>query len=63
MLGLYFCVPQKIYIDGEGASEILIGGGIFKNNKAQEAGGAIALWGAPSLVTITGGTFENNEAV
>ena len=57
-------VPHKLYVNGaEAASDILIEGGTFKNNKALESGGAVAVWGAPGLVTITGGTFEKNRAM
>lgn len=51
-----------IYCNGDDASNISIEGGTFRNNKALDSGGAIALWGATTLVTITGGTFEDNEA-
>lgn len=54
---------NKLYCNGNEASNISIEGGTFRNNKALESGGAIALWGAPTLVTITGGTFENNKAM
>lgn len=56
-------MPLKIYINGDAASKIFIEGGIFKNNRALESGGAVAVWGAPGLVTITGGTFEKNSAM
>lgn len=53
----------KLYVNGDEASDILIGGGTFKNNEALESGGVIAVWGATGLVTITGGTFSNNSAM
>ena len=51
-----------IYCNGDEASNVSIEGGTFRHNKALESGGAIALWGATTLVSITGGTFEDNEA-
>lgn len=54
---------KKLYINGGAASEIVIEGGTFSGNEALESGGAIAVWGSPGLVTITGGTFEHNKAM
>ncbi|CAN0577625.1 unnamed protein product, partial [Laminaria digitata] len=45
-----------------GVSDISIEGGTFRDNTALEAGGAIAVWGDPVLLTITRGTFANNTA-
>lgn len=60
-----FCVAKlhQLYLNGNEAFDISIEGGTFRNNLALESGAAIAVWGAPSLVRITGGTFENNKAM
>lgn len=55
-------LPLKLYCDGSEASNISVEGGTFRNNKALESGGAIALGGESGLVAVTGGTFENNHA-
>lgn len=56
----------KMYCEGKSLDmrglHVLIEGGSFVNNEALEAGGGIAVWGALSVVDITGGTFENNVA-
>ena len=57
-----FLLFRKLYCSGHGVSTILIEGGTFRDNRALESGGAIAFWGPDVLVTITGGTFENNTA-
>lgn len=68
---LYFTLGRsvgalKVYSEGddvaEGGGQVLIEGGSFINNEALELGGAIVAWGADSVVTITGGVFENNTA-
>lgn len=56
-------MSKKLYINGNEASDISIEGGTFRNNKALEMGGAIALWGESTLAKVTGGTFENNRAM
>ncbi|CAN0537054.1 unnamed protein product, partial [Laminaria digitata] len=45
-----------------GVSDVSIEGGTFRNNTALEGGGAISFWGPDVLVTITGRTFDNNNA-
>lgn len=57
-----FRSAHKLYVNGNEASNISVEGGIFRRNEALEAGGALAVWGVPGLVTITGGTFERNKA-
>lgn len=56
----------KVYCSGtladSGSSEVTIEGGTFSNNEALELGGAIAAWGAPTVVTIAGGVFRDNAA-
>lgn len=55
-------MPLKVYINGNEPSDVSITGGTFRNNKALEMGGAIAVWGESTLIKVTGGTFENNKA-
>lgn len=57
-----FPFARKLYVNGNEASDISIEGGTFRRNEARESGGAIAVWGEPGLVKITGGTFEKNRA-
>lgn len=47
---------------GAGGSRVAIEGGTFRNNSALELGGVIVAWGAPTVVTITGGVFSGNYA-
>lgn len=61
-LNFVFIIPQQLYVNGEEESDITIEGGIFRNNKAYEMGGAIAASGAAALVTIAGGRLESNHA-
>lgn len=63
---------MQVYCSGDsfgmGGSKVTIEGGTFSDNEALELGGAIAAWGTttggltPTLVSITGGTFNNNTA-
>lgn len=53
---------EQLYCSGKGVSDISIEGGTFRGNRALEAGGAISIYGENVLMTITGGTFENNVA-
>lgn len=62
LLVLSSVLREKLYCSGNGVSDISIEGGTFRGNSAEENGGAIAIWGPEVLVTITGGTFENNTA-
>lgn len=56
----------QIYCSGEsfdmGGSVVSITGGNFEDNVALEHGGAIAIWGDTTVVTVEGGTFINNSA-
>lgn len=45
-----------------GGSKVFIEGGVFVDNEALELGGAVVAWGAPTVVTITGGVFQRNVA-
>lgn len=59
-------VTCQVYCSGDsfglGGSKVFIEGGTFVDNEALELGGAIVAWGLPTVVTITGGLFENNTA-
>lgn len=39
-----------------------VNGGNFTGNEALELGGVFDAWGATTVVTITGGSFEYNRA-
>lgn len=60
---IFFLYSKQLYLNGNAASDVLIEGGSFVSNKALESGGAIASWGDPTVVKITGGNFENNHAM
>lgn len=70
-LGPTHVLRPQVYCSGEsggfsspelGGSRVFIEGGTFVGNKALEVGGAVMIWGPPTVVTITGGIFEKNYA-
>lgn len=70
-LGPTNLLRPQVYCSGEsgsfsspelGGSQVFIEGGTFIGNTALEVGGAVMIWGPPTVVTITGGLFKNNYA-
>lgn len=63
---MFFYYICKVYCSGDdldlGGSQVFIEGGIFTANEALELGAAIVAWGRTTVVTVTGGVFENNRA-